>query len=66
MPQGTPVDVLKEALNTNVHIPIRGEKEKLIEMVYKNAKEAHEQKFQLVFRKDNELKKANAMLSKNI
>ena len=64
VPQGTPVDVLKEALNTNVHIPIRGEKKKLIEMVYKNAKEAHEQKFQLVFRKDNELKKANAMLSK--
>lgn len=33
-------------------------------MVYKNAKEAHEQKFKLVFRKDNELRQANEMLSK--
>ena len=62
VPEGTPVDVLKEALNTNVHIPVRGEKKKLIDLVYKNAKEAHEQKFKLVFRKDNELKKANDML----
>lgn len=64
VPENTPVDVLKEALNTNVHIPLRGEKKKLVDLVYKNAKEAHEQKFQLVFRKDNELKKANDMLSK--
>ena len=64
VPSGTPVDVLKEALNTNVHIPVRGEKKKLIDLVYKNAKEAHEQKFKLVFRKDNELRQANEMLSK--
>ena len=64
VPEGTPVDVLKEALNTNVHIPVRGEKKKLIDLVYKNAKEAHEQKFKLVFRKDNELRQANEMLSK--
>lgn len=64
VPSGTPVDVLKEALNTNVHIPVRGEKKKLIDLVYKNAKEAHEQKFKLVFRKDNELRQANETLSK--
>ena len=29
VPQGTPVDILKEALDTNVHIPIRGEKKKI-------------------------------------
>ena len=39
-------------------------KKKLIDLVYKNAKEAHEQKFKLVFRKDNELRQANEMLSK--
>lgn len=64
VPEGTSVDVLKESLETNVHIPIRGEKKKLVDMVYKNAKEAHEQKFQLIYRKDQELKDANDKLSK--
>ncbi len=64
VPEGTSVDVLKESLETNVHIPIRGEKKKLVDMVYKNAKEAHEQKFQLIYRKDQELKDANDELSK--
>lgn len=64
VPQGTPVEVLKESLETNIHVPVRGEKKKLVDMVYKNAKEAHEQKFQLIYRKDNELKNANDELSK--
>ena len=64
VPTGTDCEVLQEALETNVHIPIRGEKKKLVDLVYKNAKEAHEQKFQLIFRKDNELKLANDTLSK--
>ena len=64
VPEGTPVEVLEEALDTRVHIPKRGEKKKLVDLVIKNAKEAHDQKFQLVFRKDKELEMANQHLSR--
>lgn len=63
VPEGTDVDVLIGALDTNVHIPVRGEKKKLVELVLKNAKEAHDQKFQLIFRKDAQLLSANEKLS---
>ncbi len=62
VPEGTPVDTLSEALETNVHIPIRGEKKTLVNLVNKNAKTAHEQKFELAFRKQNELEQANREL----
>lgn len=64
VPENTPVDVLEEALQTTVRIPQRGEKKKLVDLVIKNAKEAHDQKFQLVFRKDKELEMANLKLSR--
>lgn len=63
VPEGTPTEELSEALDTHVRIPIRGEKKKLVDLVIKNAKEAHEQKFQLVFRKDQQLKQACLKLS---
>lgn len=63
VPEGTPVEMLEEALKTKVHIPVRGEKKKLIDLVHKNAKEAHDQKFQLVYKKDRETESANRHLS---
>ena len=64
VPEGTPIEILEESLNTNVKIPVRGEKKKLVDLVIKNAKEAHEQKFALVARKDQELEMANHHLNK--
>ncbi len=63
VPEGTPVEVLEETLQTKVHIPQRGEKKAMVDLVTKNAKTAHEQKFDLVFRKDQELQQANRDLS---
>ncbi len=59
---GAPTEMLSEALMTNVRIPVRGEKKTLIDLVCKNAKTAHEQKFELAFRKQNELEQANREL----
>lgn len=64
VPEGTPIEVLEEALDTHVHIPKRGEKKNLVELVNKNAKTAHEQKFELVFRKNRELEIANQQLER--
>lgn len=64
VPEGTPVDMLESILNTKVKIPERGEKKKLLDMAMKNAKEAHEQKFNLVYKKDQELDAAVRHLSK--
>lgn len=63
VPEGTPVEMLEEALQTHVHIPLRKEKKKLVDLVIKNAKTAHEQKFQLILRKDKQLEQANQKLS---
>lgn len=63
VPEGVDVDALSEALQTSVVTPMRGEKRKLMEMVLKNAQEAHEQKFRLVYKKDKELEAANRKLS---
>lgn len=63
VPEGTPVDILEEALDTKVRIPIRGKKKALMDMVLKNAKEAHDQKFMLALRKDQEMEAANRKLS---
>lgn len=64
VPEGTDAKALEEALNTRVIIPQRGEKKKLMELVLKNAREAHEQKFQLIYKKDRELDGAMRKLSK--
>lgn len=64
VPQGTPTEILQEALNTRVQIAKRGEKKKLTDLVSKNAREAHEQKFKLVYKKDRELELANIHLSR--
>lgn len=44
---------LQEILATKIVQPIRGDKLKLIEMVLTNAKNAHQQKFELVHRKES-------------
>jgi excinuclease ABC subunit C len=54
---------LEEALDTKVKIPVRGKKKALMDMVLKNAKEAHDQKFMLALRKDKEMEAANQKLS---
>lgn len=64
VPAGTDVKALEETLQTKIIIPQRGERKKLIDLVHENAKEAHEQKFQLTYRKDRELESANRHLSK--
>lgn len=63
VPNGTNTAVLEETLQTKVTIPQRGDRRRLIELVHENAREAHEQKFQLVYRKDRELEGAVRHLS---
>ena len=63
VPKGTPSEMLEETLQTKVVIPERGERKKLVDLVRENAKEAHEQKFQLILRKDRELDGAMRKLS---
>lgn len=63
VPMDTPVDILADSLNTRVKIPVKGEKKKLVDLVIQNAKEAHEQKFALVERKEKDLRLANQHLN---
>lgn len=63
VPEGTPVEVLEDVLDCHVRIPQRGTKRSLVEMVLKNAKQAHDQKFELTLRKDQDLQAANAKLN---
>ena len=62
VPAGTQVETLEQALETKVFIPQRGDKKTLVDMVIKNAKTAHKQKFDLVLRKNRELQVANQKL----
>jgi excinuclease ABC subunit C len=64
VPEGVDVEVLEQALQTKIIIPKRGEKKKLVDMALHNAKEMHDQKFQLVYKKDRELDAANRKLEK--
>lgn len=64
VPENTPIEMLEEVLECHVKIPQRGEKKKIVDLVTKNAKEAHEQKFALVARKERNLELANANLNK--
>lgn len=63
VPEGTPIDILESSLQTSVKIPLKGEKKKLVDLVIENAKEAHEQKFALIERRDNDLVQANEHLN---
>lgn len=63
VPEGTPVQMLEEALKTKVIIPKRKEKKKLVDLAVSNAREAHAQKFQLTYKKDKELEGAMRKLS---
>lgn len=63
VPEGTPVELLGQVLQCKVYIPQRGAKKALLDLVKKNAREAHEQKFELALRKDKELAQANQRLS---
>ncbi len=70
VPQGTDAAGLEEALSeegggrkTHVRIPLRGDKKKLADLAAENARTAHEQKFQLAYKKDQELAEANSGLS---
>ncbi len=64
VPENTPTEMLEEVLGCHVKIPQRGEKKKIVDLVTKNAKEAHEQKFALVARKERNLEMANANLNR--
>lgn len=66
MPKGTDIQALENALDVKVRIPERGEKKKLVDLVVKNAREAHDQKFQLLYKKDKELDMAMQHLSRII
>lgn len=66
VPKGTDIEALENALNVKVKAPERGEKKKLVDLVIKNAKEAHDQKFQLIYKKDKELDMAMQHLSRII
>ena len=66
VPKGTDIQALENALDVKVRIPDRGEKKKLVDLVVKNAREAHDQKFQLLYKKDKELDMAMQHLSRII
>lgn len=66
VPEGTDTKLLEEALSTKVLVPQRGEKKKLVEMAQKNAKEAHEQKFQYIYSRDRERDMAMQLLSRKL
>lgn len=58
LPQRFDVSSLEEILEAKILQPIRGDKLKLVEMVIANAKNAHEQKFELVERKESRREEA--------
>lgn len=64
LPEGTPLEGLEDSLQTKIFIPQRGDKKKLVDLVMKNAQTAHEQKFEMVFRKEKDLDLANQMLER--
>ena len=64
LPQGIDFKDLEESLQTKILIPQRGDKKKLVDLVMKNARTAHEQKFELVYKKDRELSLANQELER--
>lgn len=53
LPKDIDITHLQEILDTKILQPIRGDKLKLVTMVQANARNAHEQKFELVSRKEH-------------
>ena len=53
IPKEYDITHLEEILDTKIWQPLRGDKLKLVDMVLANAKNAHEQKFELVERKES-------------
>ena len=53
LPKEYDITHLEEILDTKILQPLRGDKLKLVDMVLANAKNAHEQKFELVERKES-------------
>lgn len=53
IPKEYDITHLEEILDTEILQPLRGDKLKLVDMVLANAKNAHEQKFELVERKES-------------
>jgi len=70
IPKEYDITHLQEILNAKIIQPLRGDKLKLVEMVLVNAKNAHQQKFELVERKDHRkeeaMKQLSALLKKDI
>ena len=71
LPKDYEIETLQDILqDAKIIQPMRGDKLKLVEMVLKNAKNAHEQKFELVERKANRkqeaMKELSALLKKDI
>ena len=64
IPKEYDAGMLKQLYGDKIVQPQRGDKAKLVEMALKNAKNAHEQKFTLVERKDRQKELAMAQLSK--
>lgn len=64
LPQGVASEQLAEMLETKVYSPQRGDKKKLVDLAIKNAQTAHEQKFELVYKKDQDLRLANQELER--
>ena len=63
IPKEYDITQLEEILDTKILQPVRGDKLKLVEMVLANAKNAHEQKLELVERKESRKEEAMAQLS---
>ncbi|RDY68007.1 excinuclease ABC subunit UvrC [Halobacillus trueperi] len=66
VPVATDVDVLEGALDTKVHIPMRGRKKELVELAMKNAKISLEEKFALIERDEERTIKAVEALGNHL
>jgi excinuclease ABC subunit C len=64
VPAGAQIELLETALNTKVKTPQKGQKKELLDLAMKNAREAHEQKFNLVYKKNKETEMAMLHLSR--
>ena len=63
LPSDYGITQLSEVLEVKILQPLRGDKKKLVDMVQKNAQNAHLQKFELMERKQNEKEQAMRELS---
>lgn len=63
LPSDYVITQLSEVLEVKILQPVRGDKKKLVDMVQKNAQNAHLQKFELMERKQNEKEQAMRQLS---